>query len=168
MLGKLTRTLIIVAAAACAVAAPVAVSAAASAGHRPAVRVGPNQDFAGLVNAKTSKAVIHVLCPGPVNTGHPLSGQTARVVPVVDPVTPNDGFTGASATSIGAWLTWPTRVAPPPPAYIATFTRYRTMPMPTSITVPCSGSGEMLFLPAPGSPAVKAATVGLTFVNVGG
>jgi hypothetical protein len=26
----------------------------------------------------------------------------------------------------------------------------------------------MLFLPAPGSPTVKAATVGLTFVNIGG
>jgi hypothetical protein len=39
--------------------------------------------------------------------------------------------------------------------------------MPTSITVPCSGSGEMLFLPAKGSPTVKAATVSLTFVNIG-
>lgn len=165
MLGKLTRVMI--AAAACAVAAPVAVSAAASS-PTLAVKVGPKQDFAGLVNAKTSNAVIHVLCPGPVNTGHPLSGQTAAVAPVVDPITPNDGVTGTAATSIGAWLAWPTTVAPPPPAYIATFARYRTMPIPTSITVPCSGSGEMLFLPSPGSPTVKAATVNLTFVNIGG
>ena len=28
--------------------------------------------------------------------------------------------------------------------------------------------GQMLFLPAPGSPAVKAATVNLTFVHIGG
>jgi hypothetical protein len=165
MFGKLTRALI--AAAACAVAAPVAVAAGASP-PALAVKVGPRQDFAGLVNAKTSNAVIHVLCPGPVNTGHPLAGQTAAVALVVDPITPNDGVTGTAATSIGAWLTWLATTAPPPPAYIATFTRYRTMPVPASITVPCSGSGQMLFLPAPGSPAVKAATVNLTFVNIGG
>ena len=164
MLGKLTRALIV--AAACAVAAPVAVAAAASP-PTLAVKVGPKQDFAGLVNAKTCNAVIHVLCPGPVTTGHPLSGQTVRAVLVVDPITLTDGVTGTAATNIGAWLTWPTTVAPPP-AYIATFTRYRTMPIPTSITVPCSGAGEMLFLPAPGSPTVKAATVNLTFVNIGG
>jgi len=164
MLGKLTRALI--AAAACAVAAPVAVSAAASP-PALAVKVGPKRDFAGLVSAKTSQAVIHVLCPGPVNTGHPLAGQTAAVARVVDPITPTDGVTGTAATSIGAWLTWPATAAPPSPAYIATFTRYGTIPIPTSATVPCSGSGEMLFLPAPGSPTVKAATVTLTFVNIG-
>ena len=166
MLGNFTRRLMTVAAA-CAAATVVAVSAAASPAHRPAVKVAPNQDFAGLVNAKTSNAVLHVLCPGPANTGHPLSGQTVRVVPVVDPITLNDGFTGTAATSIGAWLTWPATMAPPPPAYIATFTNYAAMTIPTSITVPCSGAGQMLFLPAPGSPTVAAFTVGLTFVNFG-
>jgi hypothetical protein len=167
MLGTYTRRLITAATAACAVATVVAISAAASPVHRPAVKVGPNQDFAGLVNAKTRNAVLHVLCPGAANTGHPLSGQTVRVAPVADPITLNDGATGTAATSIGAWLTWPTRAAPPPPAYIATFTSYAAIPIPTRITVPCSGSGQMLFLPAPGSPTVKAATVGLTFVNIG-
>jgi hypothetical protein len=142
MFGKLTRALI------AAVACAVAVSAAASP-PALAVKVGPRQDFAGPVSAKTSNAVIHVLCPGPVNTGHPLAGQTAAVALVVDPITPNDGVTGTAATSIGAWLTWLATAAPPPPAYIATFTRYGTMPVPASITVPCSGSGQMLFLPAP-------------------
>ena len=166
MLGNFTRRLMTVAAA-CAAATVVAVSAAASPAHRPAVKVAPNQDFAGLVNAKTRNAVLRVLCPGAANTGHPLSGQTVRVAPVADPITLNDGATGTAATSIGAWLTWPATMAPPPPAYIATFTNYAAMTIPTSITVPCSGAGQMLFLPAPGSPTVKAATVGLTFVNFG-
>jgi hypothetical protein len=166
MLGKLIRTLITVAAAACAVAVPLG-QAVASPSRSPSVTVAPNQDFRGLVNAKTSKAVLHVFCPGIAKTGHPLPRQTVGVGLVIDPVTPNDGVTGKAASSIGAWLTWPTTVAPPPPAYVATFTSYRTVRIPTSITVPCSGSGEMLFLPAKGSPTVKAATVSLTFVNIG-
>ena len=170
MHGKLTRTFITAAAATCAVAMPVVQAAASpshSHSHSPSVTVAPNQDFRGLVNAKTTKAVLRVFCPGIAKTGHPLPHQTAAVARVIDPVTPNDGSTGTAATSIGAWLTWPTTVAPPPPAYIATFTSYRTMRIPTSITVPCSGSGEMLFLPARGSSTVKAATVSLTFVNMG-
>lgn len=166
MHSRLARPLITVAAA-FLVAAPVAIAAAASPVLGPAGKVGSNQDFRGIVNAKNSKAIIRVLCPGPASTGHPLARQTVRVARVIDPVLRNDGFTGTGAVSIGAWLTWPTTVKPPPPAYIATFTSYRALPIPTTITVPCGGSGQMLFLPAPGSPAVKAATVSLTFTNVG-
>jgi hypothetical protein len=166
MRGKLARTLI-TAAAAFAVAAPLAAAAAASQAGGPALKVGPKQHVRGFVNTKNSKAVIRVICPGPASTGHPLSRQSVRVARAIDPIARNDGFTGTAATSIGAWLTWPTTVAPPPPAYIATFTGYGAMPIPTSITVPCGGSGEMLFLPAPGSRTVKAATVGVTFVNIG-
>ncbi|HEV2377441.1 MAG TPA: hypothetical protein VGS19_35410 [Streptosporangiaceae bacterium] len=165
MRRTLTRPLFIAAVAALAMAAaPAVVSAAVS--HGPKVKVGPNQPFAGLVNAKTSNAVIHVLCPGVSNTGHPLSGQTVGTALVLPPLPPNTGFTGTAATSIGVWLTWPPTVPPSPPAYIATFTSYGTMPIPTTITVPCSGSAQMLFLPAPGSPTVKAATVSLTFVSI--
>ena len=166
MRGKHAPTLITVAAA-IALAAPVTVAAAASPVGRPAITVAPKQDVRGFVNAKNGKAIIRVLCPGAASTGHPLARQSVRVARAVDPIAPNDGFTGAAATSIGAWLTWPTTTAPPPPAYIATFTHYRAKPIATSITVPCGGSGQMLFLPAPGSRTVKAATVALTFVNVG-
>jgi hypothetical protein len=164
MRRTLARTLIT--AAAVAVAAQVAV-AAASPADRPAVKVAANQDVRGFVNAKNRKATIRVLCRGAARTGHPLARQSVRVARAIDPSLPNDGFTGAAATSIGAWLTWPTTTAPPPPAYIATFTGYHSRPIPTAITVPCGGSGQMLFLPAPGSRGVKAATVGLTFVNIG-
>jgi hypothetical protein len=145
-----------------------AVQAFGSPGHGASVKVAPRQDFRAFVNAKNGKAVIRVLCPGVAATGHPLSHQTVRVTRIIDPITPNDGLTGSAGTSIGAWLTWPTRVAPAPPAYIATFTRYRTLRIPTSIAVPCSGSGEMLFLPTPGSSTVKAGAVSVTFVNLGG
>jgi|SRR5215469_14812981 len=164
--GVFARALVTVAAVVSA-ATPVAVAAAAGPLSSSAARVGPKQDFRGFVNAKNRKAIIRVACPGPANTGHPLAHQTVRAAPVIDPSLSNDGFTGTKATSVGAWLTWPTTVKPPPPAYIATFTSYRAVPIPTSITVPCAGSGQMLFLPAPGSATVKAATVSLTFENIG-
>jgi hypothetical protein len=145
----------------------VAVAAAADPVSSPAIKVGSKQDFRGFVNAKNSKAIIRVLCPGPTNTGHPLPHQSVRVAPVIDPFFPSDGFTGTTATSIGAWLTWSTTVKPAPPAYVATFSVYKAVSIPTTITVPCGGSGQMLFLPAPGSPTVKAATVSLTFMNMG-
>lgn len=167
MFSKLTRTLITVAAVACAVAVPAAVWAAPSP-VQPPVKIGPRQPFAGLVNGKADKAVIRVFCPGILRTGHPLRGQTVRValVPPLVKITPRDGFTGTAATSISAWLTWPPTVTPPPPAFVDTFTSYRTLPIPTTIAVPCGGSGEMFFLPSPGSPTVKAATVSLTFAAV--
>ena len=165
MFSKLTRALVTVAAVTCAVAVPAAVLAAPSPGQPP-VKVGPKQSFEGLVNGKTGKAVIRVFCPGILRTGRPLAGQIVRValVPPLVKITPSDGFTGTTATSISAWLTWPPTVAPPSPAFVDTFTSYRTLAMPTRISVPCGGSGEMLFLPVPGSPTVKAATVTLTFV----
>jgi hypothetical protein len=171
MPSKLTPILLTVAAAACAVAAPVALAAASpspspSPSPGAAVKVGPKQPFEGLVNGKASKAVIHVLCPGIATVGHPLAHQVVKVALVLPPLPPHEGFTGAAATSIDAWLIWPA-ATPPPPAYIATFTSYGAKPIPVSIAVPCSGSGEMLFLPAPGSPTVRAAIVSLTFVNIG-
>jgi hypothetical protein len=170
MPGKITRALVTAAAATCAVLAPIAPAAASPAritvGAAPGVvKVGPKQFFLGVVNGKLSKAVIRVICPGPANSGHPLPRQSAGIE--VPPSAAQGGYTGTSAASIGAWLTWPGSAAPSP-AYIATLTSYRSVRIPTGITVPCSGSGQMLFLPAPGSPTVKAATVDVTFANIGG
>jgi len=165
MRGSLTGTFVTFAVA-LAAAAPMTV-AAPSHSSPQAIKVAHDQDFRGFVNAKNGEATIRVLCAGPSNTGHPLARQTVRVARIIDPISRKDGLTGAAAASIGAWMIWPTKTAPPPPAYVATFTSYRAMLIPTSITVPCGGSGQMLFLPAPGSRTVKAATVGLSFDNVG-
>jgi hypothetical protein len=165
MLGKLARALLIGAVVGSAVAVPAALAAPGPAIHIVA-KVAPKQFFAGLVNAKTHKAVLHVVCPGAANFGHPLAHESVQVNLFLPPVTPAFGYTGTAGTSIEVWLNWPA-AAPPAPVYVATFTSYRSAPIPTSIKVPCSGSGEMLFLPAPGSPTVKAATVDLTFVNIG-
>jgi hypothetical protein len=118
-----------------------------------------------LVNGKVSKATIKVVCPGAANKGHPLARQSVAIrdVPVAS------GYTGTAATSVNAWLTWQTsKTSPAPsPAFVATFSAYRSARVPTAITVPCSGTGVMLFLPAPGSPTVHAGTVQVTFENIG-
>ena len=168
MAGKLTRAIIAIAAAASVAIAVTAASAAASPARHPSLKVGSHQRFIGLVNGKLNKAQIRVLCPGVANVGHPLPHQSVKVAVILPPLPPNDGDTGTAATSIGAWLDWPASAPVAAPAYIATFSVYGSMPIPTNIKVPCSGSGQMLFLPAKGSPTVKAATVALTFVNLGG
>ena len=159
MLKRSIRTLTMLAAV--AGVATVIPAASASAGV-----IKPGQYFVGLVNTHTSNAVIDVLCAGPSTTGHPLANQTVQVNQVLPPVDTTIGYTGLSANSIVAWLSWPTPIAPPPPVHIATFTSYSTAPIPTGITVPCSGSGVMTFVPTPDNGG-RSSTVTVTFLNLG-
>ena len=156
-----------VAAAACALA--VGLPTAASA--QSVAKVGPRQSFRALVNGRTGSAapvVIRMGCAGPVlpgATGHPLAGQSVKVA--LGAATATDGgFTGSGATSIGVFF------GPPPPAAAAstgllTLDRYGVArPIPTSITLPCSGTGHVTFVPLPMSPPTsRAAVVNVTFVG---
>lgn len=159
MTRRFIRILMPLAAAAGAAALAPAAPAAATA-------VGPHQYFQGLVDMRTTDATIGVLCAGPASFGHPLPDQTVAVQLVVPPITTDEGYTGLDATSILALLTWPTPVSPTPPVRIATFTSYGTAAIPTTITVPCSGTGTVTFTPNPNDGG-HAATVNVTFVNIG-
>jgi hypothetical protein len=167
MLGKLSRSLVPLAVASLAVLAAPAASAAARPAA-PAISVGPDQYFVGLVFGQTRQSVIDVACAGPASTGHPVPGQSVEVGLVLPPVSVTVGFTG-SAHSIQANLIWPT--APPPGTvvtHIATFTSYSVKaPIPTTITVPCGGSGVMSFMPVLGGPAAHPSTVKVTFESAG-
>lgn len=158
MLDRSLRTLTVLAAAAGVAAVVPAASAAAG-------TVGPGQYFVGLVNAHTGTAVIDVFCAGPVTTGHPLANQTVGVNQLYPPVTNTIGYTGLTADSIDAWLSWPSPVVPPP-ELVATFTSYGTAAIPTNITVPCGGTGTMTFVPNPDDGG-RASTVQVTFRNLG-
>jgi hypothetical protein len=126
---------------------------AAGGGRHP--RIGPNQEFVGLVNGSTgqkSPAEIRVACPGPSRgqTAHPLPHQSLAVrLPAA--TTGTVGRTGPAARRISAFL-----VIPPSAAAtggLATFRHYgRRKAIPTSITVPCSGSGYVTFVPFPRAP----------------
>ena len=165
------------AAAAAAALAVIAVIAASAAAGPPAsatsgrtadpVPVGHNQSFAGLVFGSSEESMIEVLCAGPAKTGHPAAGQSAEAIPVMPPAPPSAGFTGTAASSIKVTLTWTvqtkTVVVP-----IGTLTGYyETLPVPTKITVPCGGTGTMIYTPAPGSKPAKAAKVSVTFQSPG-
>jgi len=149
------------------------VPAATAAASPVPVPIGPNQFFGGLVNGSngsTAPAPIRTSCAGPVTageTGHPLSGQTVEVVLNSAVNSSIEGFTGSEAKSIIADLIY--TLTPTGPTFIeqvATFTSYNVAtPIPVTITVPCGGDGEMSFMPDPGSPTAKPATVPVVFVS---
>jgi hypothetical protein len=149
-----------------ALAVTAGAAALASTAPAAATAVGPNQYFQGQVNMRASGATIGVACAGPAAFGHPLPDQTVAVELVIPPITSTEGYTGLDATSIVAWLSWPSPVAPPPAVKVAGFTSYGTAAIPTGITVPCSGTGVMSFVPTPDDGG-RVSMVDVTFVNIG-
>ena len=138
----------------------------AAASPAQATTVGPKQYFVGQVFGATAQSVIEVSCAGVATSGHPVPGQTVDVLLLLPPVPVTAGYTGDLAVEIDAALIFPTGpVSEKIP--IATFTQYALkLPIPTSITVPCSGSAIMNFSPYPldsGTPS----NVQVTFVSPG-
>jgi hypothetical protein len=130
--------------------------------------VAPNQYFVALVNGSTVKSSIAVICDGPpgalVRIGHPAAGQTAEVLPapLAIPQPPvGVGFTGSAGTAIGFVLS-PADATPP---VVLRFYQ-TTAPIPTSITVPCSGTAPVAFVPGPGSPTARPAVISVTFTSI--
>jgi len=143
-------------------AASVLVVAAANAAAvvPPQGDVGPHQVFGGLVNGQSgigTPATIRMACFGAVHpgeTGHPMSGQTVEVFRP-EAILGHFGYTGSSATHIVAFFgpLPPNPVAAPPTASTVTFTRYDVKkPIPTSLRLPCDGTGSVTFVPLPQSP----------------
>lgn len=154
----------VVAGAAIAAAVWVAPVASASGAH-----VGPRQYFTATVNGmtgETAPVVIKMVCAGPSATGHPLAGQTVAVHEIFAPSggTTALGYTGRRATSIGVFFG-------PPPAISSTtayinITRYGSKAIPTTLTLPCSGSGQATFVPLPLNPSEHSIAVPVTFGNI--
>ena len=161
---------------ACAVAAVAAAPMIASASPLTAARgaAGPVQDpipiepngfFSGYINGHPpGQAIIFTSCFGPITpgeTGHPLGNQTIEVKPANAAGSAVDvGYTGSAAHSIVATL-GPSAAAN---SVIADFTSYYVIDdIPTTITVPCSGSGVVTFTPLPTSPTASSATLAVTF-----
>ena len=121
----------------------------AAASPAQAAQVGPGQYFTGQVFGTTTQSVINVVCAGVATTGHPAAGQTVEVAEILPPASSTAGYTGDQAVEIDTSLIYangPVLVKVP----IATFTQYFVkLPIPTSITVPCGGTGQMSFSPYP-------------------
>jgi hypothetical protein len=140
--------------------------AAAAAVHDP-VPIGPNQHFTGYVDGSNVGPVsISVVCSTAVN-GSPAAGQPVKVQPAnAEPPFADVGFTGPDHIIDASLQTSSGAV----PIHLATFTSYYApQDIPTGITVPCSGSGKVIFTPTPASTAGKAKPAVLTvkFVSTG-
>jgi hypothetical protein len=128
--------------------------------------VAPHQTFIGEVNGTAVNAVIQVVCPGPVTpgeTGHPVSGQGVEAtVPVTVPAGARPGYTGESANHIVVDFGTPVSTS------AATVLAYYdvTLAIPTSLELPCSGTGEVAFIPTPTSPTARTGYVAVTYENI--
>jgi hypothetical protein len=156
--------------------APVAVAVLAL-GAAPsasaAATVGPGQYFTGVVNGTPGNTTVPIAvqmgCFGPLRpgeTGHPLAGQTLAVHQLFPPsaVAPTLGQTG-NDHQIDVFFG-----APPPSAAgtagPVTFLRYdHQKALPTSLTLPCSGTGTVWFTPVPVVPPSRSAAVPVRFVS---
>lgn len=72
----------------------------------------------------------------------------------------DSGYTGSAADLIDAYLGAPASSATPAAVFISFFV---AEPVPTSILVPCSGTGTVSFVPVPTSATARTATVTITF-----
>jgi hypothetical protein len=137
------------------------VGPAVNAQNKPPIR--PNQVFGAEVNGKSGKSgrvTIVMDCPGPLKkgqTGHPTSDQTVGVFLSASVAGTGTGNTGPHGHQIDAFFN-----VPPPAPVTGTsataeggpvvFHHYRSKPIPTSEVLPCSGKGNVYFLPIPLGP----------------
>ena len=133
-------------------------------------KVGPNEYFGGLVNANngnTARAPIHMACFGaikPGQKGHPMAGQTVEVFRPEVILVHHSGYTGKRADHIVA-LFGPSPSATPV-ANTVTFTQFGVnKPIPTSLLLPCAGTGTVTFTSAPASRTSHAATVPVSYIG---
>jgi hypothetical protein len=135
--------------------------------------VGPSQYFTGVINGHDGNTatpiVIRMACGGPAQTGHPLRGQTLAVHQLFPPsaAAGSLGQTG-NDSEIGVFFNAPPPSAGAPADGSVTFRRYdRTRRLPTSLSLPCAGTGTVWFTPVPVVPPSQSATVPVRFVNKG-
>ena len=134
-------------------------------------KIGPHQYFVGFVNGNSGlvhHAQIRVACAGPIQPGrttHPLAHQTLNVTRPTA-ISTKFGFTGPRGTHISAYLGIPP--AATDGGGIATFAYYDTpKPIPTTLIVPCSGSGFITFIPFPRDPGKsRSFVVPVDYVNI--
>jgi hypothetical protein len=160
--AALVAGLLTAAAVSAGVAAAGPASAATTAG------IGPNQYFVADVNGHvTSPAPISMACFGPVmpgETGHPMAGQYVEVLPATTNAG-SIGYTGSLADAVNVAIVYSQGTAS---HYvpIGTVTAYgMPLAIPTSLVLPCYGSGTAVFDPTPTSPTAVAADLTVSFIG---
>jgi hypothetical protein len=132
------------------------------------VHVAPRQHFEALVNGSPGSpnpVVIRMGCFGairPGQTGHPMSGQTITVKQALGSGSAF-GYTGSSANSIRAFFGPPPSSGSGTTSDSVTFSHYVTKALPTTLVLPCAGSGTVTFVPLPMSSTARDASVPVYF-----
>jgi hypothetical protein len=127
--------------------------AAAAGSARSGVHGG--QHFIGVVNGNHTGAVLTVACPGPTTTGHPAAGQFVAAIRVAS----GSGATGSGATAIRV------TVDKDPSAAVDLAGYGVAGAIPTSLVLPCSGTGTVTFAPLTGGKGAVADSVKVRFIN---
>ena len=150
------------------------VSMAAALPAGAASRVGPKQYFTGVINGTdgntSTPIVIKMSCAEPLSTGekgHPVSGQTLAVHELFPPSSSAAGSLGytGKGSSIEVFFNAPPPAAASGASKTVTFTQYdKTQKLPTSESLPCSGSGTVYFSPVPVVPPSRSAAVPVDYV----
>jgi hypothetical protein len=138
---------------------PGAVAGASSASG--AVR--PGQTFVGLVDGTSTVPSVVVVCPEAIQVGekgHPAAGQTIEVRAVAA-TTAASGATGTRGQAIVARFGTTGAVSGPS----VTFTRYGSQPLPTTLLLPCLGSGTVEFSARPTRSTARSETLGVAYVT---
>ena len=138
----------------------------------PPTPVGPDMYFTAAVNPGYAfpggVPIIKVICPGPVvtgETGHPLSGQYIEAYRLLPPVTASGvGYTGSAADQIDALFTGPSAATVNPPVVIKAFDV--EVAIPTTLNLPCGGSGTVSFVPVPTSATARGVAVQVEYANI--
>jgi hypothetical protein len=116
-----------------------------------ATPIGPGQHFIGIVNgvkadpASAAYPVVYTVCPGPVGgarTGPVAGGQSVAVTQVPS----GGGYTGWFS-SVNVWFVQDAAAGGPRQI---TLTSYDTKAaIPTTVRVPCDGTGQVEFSSCP-------------------
>lgn len=126
-----------------------------------AAAVGPGQSFRGLVNKSDQSPTVTVVCPGPAGgdrRGPPTGNQTVEVVP--SPALSGPGFTGSAADRVVAVF----RADPSSRIRLRSYNHPK--PIPTTLQLPCDGTGVVRFMPRPTSSSAHVERVSVQFVNI--
>lgn len=133
--------------------------------------VGPKQYFHGevfgLPSSTAAPNVIEVACAGPEATGHPVAGQYVAAHQFFPPGA-TYGYTGDEGTEIDVNLVYSLGTITVVTPTFATLYFYDTKSeIPTSLTVPCNGTGVMNFAPSPNDGTGITSQVDVTFESPG-
>lgn len=126
--------------------------------------IRPNQTFIGEVNSQSANAVIRMDCFGPTSQGqlgHPLDGQFVEALPVINPTSKDLGYTGSAARQVNVTFGGSADAA----ALVVLTSWAVPGKIPTTLQLPCSGTGTVTFAPALTSPTARSTTVDVTFVG---